>query len=318
MTGSNPKSQLLETLKTKRHRWDMMLNAIDTTRMDEPGAAGHWSVKDIVSHVTAYERWLVEWLTAALQNTFPVPSPLDDADIERRNAHVYELTHLLPVEQVLADARQTFEALLSIITALPEKYFSDPQSAEWFMKPYWSKMKTVPDAVINLSSDHYEEHVPTIKEWIKKHNLTIHRDIRYQAAIVQDHHVLLAQMSTPDGKVFWLPPGGGREGNEIPEECILREVQEETGLTVSVERLLFTTPDMPGGAYDFLHTYLCHPVSGTAQAGIEPEIEFMPVLLIQDLAWFDLRDPTNWRPQDELGVITFPWLERLRADLGYG
>jgi hypothetical protein len=76
MTGSNPKSQLLETLKTKRYRWDMMLNAIDKARMDEPGAAGHWSVKDIVSHVTAYERWLVEWLTAALQNTFPCTVPI--------------------------------------------------------------------------------------------------------------------------------------------------------------------------------------------------------------------------------------------------
>lgn len=318
MTGSNPKSQLLETLKTKRRRWDMMLNAIDKARMDEPGAAGHWSVKDIVSHVTAYERWLVEWLTAALQNTFPAPSPLDDADIERRNARVYELTHSLPVEQVLANARETFDELLKIIKALPEKYFSNPQSAEWFMKPYWSRMNTIPEAVINLSSDHYEEHIPTIKDWIKKNQLMLHRDIRYQAAIIREHHVLLAQMSTPEGRVFWLPPGGGREGNETPEECILREIQEETGLTVSVERLLFTTPDMPGGAYDFLHTYLCQPISGTAAAGIEPETEFMPVLRIQALDWFDLRDPTTWRPQDELGVITFPWLEKLRAELGYG
>ncbi|HRQ22907.1 MAG TPA: NUDIX domain-containing protein [Anaerolineales bacterium] len=312
------KSQLLENLKSKRHRWDMMLNVINMARMDESGAAGHWSVKDIVSHITAYERWLVEWLTAALQNTFPSPSPLDDADIERRNARIYELTRSLSVEQVLADARQTFDALLAVIEALPGKYFDDPQSAEWFMKPYWSKMKTVPDAVINLSSDHYEEHIPSIKEWIKKNGIVLHRDIRYQAAIVQDHYVLLAQMSTPEGKVFWLPPGGGREGNETPEECILREVQEETGLTVSVGRLLFTTPDMPGGTYDFLHTYLCQPISGTAAAGIEPETEFMPVLLIQDLDWFDLRDPSAWRSKDELGVITFPWLERLRDELGYG
>jgi hypothetical protein len=156
MTGSNSKSQLLETLTTKRCRWDMMLNAIDRARMDIPGAAGHWSVKDIVSHITAYERWLVGWLTAALQDTLPAPSPLDDADIERRNARVYELTHSLSVEQVLAEARQTFEELLAVIEALPEKYFEVPRSAEWFMKPYWSKMKTVPDAVINLSAEHYQ------------------------------------------------------------------------------------------------------------------------------------------------------------------
>jgi len=30
--------------------------------MNQPGVAGRWSVKDVVSHVTAYERWLVDWL----------------------------------------------------------------------------------------------------------------------------------------------------------------------------------------------------------------------------------------------------------------
>lgn len=113
-------------------------------------------------------------------------------------------------------------------------------------------------------------------------------------------------------------PGGGREGNETPEECILREIREETGLTVRVDRLLFIEPDMPGGVYDFLHTYLCRPVSGIAQPGVEPEAEFMPVPVIEDLGWFDLRDPGSWRPKEEMGIITFAWLEKLRAAVGYG
>lgn len=159
------KPQLLETLRTRRAEWDALLASVGEERMTQPGAAGHWSVKDIVSHVTAYERWLVEWLTAASQNTFPAPSPLDDADVERRNARVYELTRKMSSLDVMNDARQTFAELLEIIKALPDEYFDNPQSAEWFMKPYWSKMKTVPAAVINLSADHYEEHIPSIKAW---------------------------------------------------------------------------------------------------------------------------------------------------------
>lgn len=162
-----PKTQLLETLKSRRAEWDALLASVGEARMDIPGAAGHWSVKDIVSHVTAYERWLIEWLTAASQNTFPAPSPLDDGDIERRNARVYELTHAMSLQDVMNDACQNFEALLAIIELLPDEYFDDPQNAAWFMKPYWSKMNTVPDAVINLSADHYEEHIPTIKAWIE-------------------------------------------------------------------------------------------------------------------------------------------------------
>ena len=168
MNDNLSKPQLLEILKSRRAEWDALLASVDEARMDIPGAAGDWSVKDIVSHITAYERWLVEWLTAASQNTFPAPSPLDDADVERRNARVYETTHALPLQQVMGDAQNNFEALINIIETLSDEYFDNPQSAEWFMKPYWSKMETVPDAVINLSVDHYEEHIPTIKAWIER------------------------------------------------------------------------------------------------------------------------------------------------------
>lgn len=161
------KSQLLETLKSRGVERDALLASVSEERMTQPGAADHWSVKDIVCHVTAYERWLVEWLTAAAQDSFPAPSPLDDADVERRNARVYEMTHAMSLPEVMNDARQTFAGLVNAIEILSAEYFDNPQSAEWFMKPYWSKMNTVPDAVINLSADHYEEHIPSIKAWIK-------------------------------------------------------------------------------------------------------------------------------------------------------
>ncbi len=168
MNDTLSKTQLLEILKSRRAEWDTLLTCVSEARMDIPGAAGHWSVKDIVSHITAYERWLVEWLTAASQYSFPAPSPLDDADVEQRNARVYEMTHVIPLQQVMEDAQKNFKALLNRIETLSDEYFDNPQSAEWFMKPYWSKMKTVPAAVINLSVDHYEEHIPTIKSWIEK------------------------------------------------------------------------------------------------------------------------------------------------------
>lgn len=35
----------------------------------------------------------------------------------------------------------------------------------------------------------------------------------------------------------WDLPGGGREGDETPEDCLLREVEEEFGLRLPVTRL---------------------------------------------------------------------------------
>lgn len=38
---------------------------------------------------------------------------------------------------------------------------------------------------------------------------------------------------------LWDLPGGGREGLERPEDCLLRELEEEFGLRLPVERLVW-------------------------------------------------------------------------------
>lgn len=38
---------------------------------------------------------------------------------------------------------------------------------------------------------------------------------------------------------LWDLPGGGREGNETPEACVLRELEEEFGLVLPEERLIW-------------------------------------------------------------------------------
>lgn len=38
---------------------------------------------------------------------------------------------------------------------------------------------------------------------------------------------------------MWDLPGGGREGDESPEDCALRELDEEFGLRLKAERLLW-------------------------------------------------------------------------------
>jgi 8-oxo-dGTP diphosphatase len=145
----------------------------------------------------------------------------------------------------------------------------------------------------------------------------VRRDIRYQAAIIQNHHVLLLRAAERDGATFWLPPGGGREGEETAEACVCREVFEETSLSVEVERLLFADPAIPGDTYDHLHTYLCRIQRGVAAPGVEPETDTEEHSSIQEVGWFDLRDPASWSSSHAMGQITSSWLEKLRAALAY-
>ncbi len=67
------------------------------------------------------------------------------------------------------------------------------------------------------------------------------RDIRYQGAILRDDLILLIKhREHATGHSYWLLPGGGREDKESEENCIRREMREETHLSVKVERLLLS------------------------------------------------------------------------------
>ncbi len=140
---------------------------------------------------------------------------------------------------------------------------------------------------------------------------------RYQAAILRDDHLLLLKVNDlGSGRTFWVIPGGGREGGESEEECVRREVREETHLEVDVRRLLMEEGD-PAAPYHGARTYLCHVTAGEAAPGVEPEVDSAEHATIREVRWFDLRAPDTW---DGLAIndpITYPLLQRLRGALGY-
>lgn len=60
--------------------------------------------------------------------------------------------------------------------------------------------------------------------------------------IFNEHHqILLGKRKNAHGASSWGPPGGHLEFGETFEECAIREVQEETGLSVSNPSFLAVT-----------------------------------------------------------------------------
>jgi len=62
--------------------------------------------------------------------------------------------------------------------------------------------------------------------------------IRASAIIIWNNKILLIHRKK-EGKEYWVFPGGGIEEGETGEETILREIEEETGLTGKNARLAF-------------------------------------------------------------------------------
>ncbi|MBI3619897.1 NUDIX domain-containing protein [Candidatus Roizmanbacteria bacterium] len=59
--------------------------------------------------------------------------------------------------------------------------------------------------------------------------------------VIQDNRVLMVQRNEPvckDAHLKWELPGGKLDIGESPETCVVREIFEETGRRVKIERLI--------------------------------------------------------------------------------
>jgi 8-oxo-dGTP pyrophosphatase MutT (NUDIX family) len=145
------------------------------------------------------------------------------------------------------------------------------------------------------------------------------RDTRYQGAILRGDKILLIKHTEHEGgRSYWLLPGGGIETGETEEDCVVREMLEETSLKVKVRRLLIDEAGLPRGIYQRMKTYLCDSPGGEPRPGYEPEPAAAAEYGISAVGWYDLRHPEDWGEQIVTDPITYPMLMRIRSALGYG
>ena len=145
----------------------------------------------------------------------------------------------------------------------------------------------------------------------------MNRYTRYQGAIVKDHHILLIRHRQHNtGRSYWVFPGGGIEPNETEEECVQREMKEETNLDVRIISLLLDELGHPNGVYHSLKTYLCEANIGDASPGIEPEPEASSRYSIVEVKRFDMRNEAGWDPELITDPFTYAQLQWVRKKLG--
>jgi hypothetical protein len=157
------KSELLNGLQQEYQQWEALLDQIGPARMDQPGVAGHWSIKDIVAHLTGWRRRTVARLQAA-QRGEPEPPPpwpahlLTDDEI---NAWIYESNQGRPVRAVLDESQQVYQQLLAAIDGLPDEVLIDPaRHLPW--------LDGQPFSAGAFFAHFHEEHEPDMRAWLKR------------------------------------------------------------------------------------------------------------------------------------------------------
>lgn len=115
--------------------------------------------------------------------------------------------------------------------------------------------------------------------------------IEVVAAIIQkENRYLTTQRGYGDFKGFWEFPGGKIEFGESHEVALKREIREELGINISIEKFICTTDYDYSSFHLTMHCYLCNIVSG--------EIELREHIAIRWLNPYELND-VKWLPADK-------------------
>jgi hypothetical protein len=157
------KSELLNWLQEEYQKWEAFLDQIGPARMDQPGVNGDWSMKDIVAHLTGWNRWLVARLQAAGRRE-PEPHPSWPAHLQgddEINAWIHEVNRERSVREVLDDTHQVYQQLLAVLEGLPDEVRIEP---EWHL--VWLDDQRFPAGEF---FDHFhDDHEPDIRAWLAR------------------------------------------------------------------------------------------------------------------------------------------------------
>lgn len=166
MAETMSKSELLAPLNARRAEWEALLAEVPEGRMTEPGAAGTWSVKDVLAHVAVYERWTADQLNAMMRGETemyvapdtPPGANTDDTDL--RNAAYYAAWRDRSLADVRRESHEAFELLRTAIERAPEDLLNETQRYAWLGdSPVWQMLP-------GNSYEHYQDHIPSIRAWL--------------------------------------------------------------------------------------------------------------------------------------------------------
>src|SRR5215470_13057133 len=133
MPPTQTREDALAAFDAARREHQAFLATIPRERMTEPGATGHWSVKDVIAHVTAWRSRTVARLEAAAagQPEPPAPWPPELTEDDPINAWFYEQHRDEPLDAVLAAWDASFDRLRQLCVALPDDALFDPTYFPW-------------------------------------------------------------------------------------------------------------------------------------------------------------------------------------------
>jgi len=154
-----PKADVIAELRAARAALEQSIEGLTDDQMLQIGAAGFWSVKDVLAHLVSWEAELVTVLSQLEQYQRRAPRMVEIEDIDDWNEEQYRINVSRPLAVIRDDFHGVHKHLIRAIEDLDDRTLDDNRR--------WSWMEGEPLSYLILENAtwHEEEHAEDIRAW---------------------------------------------------------------------------------------------------------------------------------------------------------
>jgi hypothetical protein len=146
------KDELVSALEEEHAQWHAALARLEEAQIITPGAHGSWSVKDLLVHISVWDRRGTGWIKTAAEGNMPeMPGPgLSWQDLDRLNHQTYLENKDKPVAEVMEEFDAAHRELVEQVEALSDRVARNPVVGE----------------LVSWRYQHATGHREGIREWL--------------------------------------------------------------------------------------------------------------------------------------------------------
>ena len=159
----NSLNDLIKVIQKERTNLETLINELSDSQKVEPGVEGDWSIKDIMAHITAWEKLAHDRINATLTGD-PLKYQVIDGDdfVDEFNLKVYESSKDIPLDAIVAGFQESHTEFLVQIKILDDETLTQKLPFDW------AGNLTVQIVISANTHWHYKEHAESIKTWMHK------------------------------------------------------------------------------------------------------------------------------------------------------
>jgi hypothetical protein len=157
--------ELLASIRTERARLDELVARVGEARMEDPVLEGGRSVKDVLAHISAWEKIGMALVRNNQPLQPPPPGESGQASTDAINDRVFEDNRIRSLDEIVAEASRSYAGLLALTEEMSDEAIDAVLGAG---QEGAGQSPQVREIISGNSDAHYREHAEQIERWLDR------------------------------------------------------------------------------------------------------------------------------------------------------